>query len=204
MKQRVNSMWCHLIRISSFQLQKRIRNAFTILTPNARFGIATIAKSNKSHIQHFPHQNMGHSIILTHLHNRNSYISPPPPIKSTTHSSPPTQFHVPDRLSRILQSSTHLKPIQALEYHSEGAPRTLRVASWKRRLHVGRCSLRHIGSVGRGNLQVHAAYPQRVRFYPPSHLTVTSILPYAFSSSLRLLFTLSSIRAYSLLILFPL
>ena len=203
MKQRVNSMWCHLIRISSFQLQKRIRNAFAILTPNTRFDTATITESNKSHIRHSPHQNEGHSIILTHLHNRYEYTSPPLPIKRTTHSSPPTQFHVPDRLSRILQSSTHLKPIQALEYHSEGAPRTLRVASWKRRLHVGRCSVCHVGSVGRGNLQVHATYPQRVHFYPPSHLTVISILPYAFSSSLRLLFTLSSIRAYSLLILVP-
>ena len=128
----------------------------------------------------------------------------PLPIKGTTHSSLSTQFHVPDRLSRVLQSPTHLKPIQVLEYHSERAPRTLRVASWKRCLHVGWCSICHVGSVGRGNLQVHAAYPQRVRFYPPSHLTVTSILPYAFSSSSRLLFTLSSIRAYSLLILIPL
>ena len=95
MKQRVNSMWCHLIRISSFQLQKRIRNAFTILTPNARFGIATIAKSNKSHIRHSPHQNEGHSIINPHLHNRYSYISPPPPIKRTTHASPPHSIPCP-------------------------------------------------------------------------------------------------------------
>ena len=172
---------------------------------NNRFGIVTIIKRRPITYPTLPTQEWrtlhNHPPIFTTA----IHTSPPPPlIKSTTHSSLSTQFHVPDRLSRILQSSTHLKPIQALEYHSEGAPRTLRVASWKRRLHVGRCSVCHIGSVGRGNLQVHAAYPQRVRFYPPSHLTVTSILPYAFSSSLRLLFTLSSIRAYSLLILFPL
>lgn len=40
------------------------------------FCIVTIAKSNELHIRHSPHQNEGHSIIIPHLHNRNSYISP--------------------------------------------------------------------------------------------------------------------------------
>ena len=35
-----------------------------------------LLKGDQLHIRHFPHKNEWHSIILTHLHNRNSYISP--------------------------------------------------------------------------------------------------------------------------------
>ena len=54
-----------------------------------------LLKGDQLHIRHSPHQNEGHSIIIPHLHNRNSYISPPPPIKSTTHSSPPHSIPCP-------------------------------------------------------------------------------------------------------------